>query len=363
MADIGGGMQSQQSDRVQSIQLLRILAALAVAVVHQLYGFANSIGDGLPLPPSHGQLAQAAVCAFFLVSGYVMVVSSERLFGTANGRSIFWTRRFVRVVPSYWLATAFLVAMLILTARAVDAGELVRSLAFIPYWSENPEPFPVPVLWPGWSLFYELVFYGLFGLAVSRSRAATVAICTGVLALLVVIGLFHEPDNAFLWMITRPILLIFPCGIALALWRGDGNSLPHWLRVLAALLAVVAFLFMPVPEGGADFGFAYLAWAALPAILLCVALVGGPLRLPFFPVIDRLGDASYALYLLHIPMGWLWIWGFQKVVVGQPELFAATLITATIIASIAFYVLLERPLLRVLNRLLGARAPRPKQAP
>ena len=103
--------------------------------------------------------------------------------------------------------------------------------------------------------------------------------------------------------------------------------------------------------------------SALPAILLGVALVGGPLRLPFFPVIDRLGDASYALYLLHIPMGWLWIWGFQKVVVGQPELFAATLITATIIASIAFYVLIERPLLRVLNRILRARAPRPNQAP
>lgn len=356
-------MQSQQSDRVQSIQLLRILAALAVAVVHQLYGFANSIGEGLSLPPSDGQLAQAAVCAFFFVSGYVMVVSSERLFGKASGRRIFWTRRFVRVVPSYWLATAFLVAMLILTARAVDTGELVRSLAFIPYWSDNPEPFPVPILWPGWSLFYELIFYALFGIAVSRSRAATVAICTGVLAMLVVIGLFHEPDNAFLWMITRPILLIFPCGIAVALWRSEGHTLAPWLRVLAALLAAAAFVLVPVPEGGSDFGFAYLVWAALPAILLCVALVGGPLRLPFFPVIDRLGDSSYALYLLHIPMGWLWIWGFQKVVVGQPELFAATLITATIIASIVFYMMLERPLLRVLNRLLGASQPRASHAP
>ena len=79
--------------------------------------------------------------------------------------------------------------------------------------------------------------------------------------------------------------------------------------------------------------------------------------MPAFPVIDRLADASYALYLLHWPIsvatGHLW----HRLGWTDPKAYAVATIALSCIFALAFHLVLERPLVRGLNLLLGTKRP------
>ncbi len=90
-------------------------------------------------------------------------------------------------MPPYWLAMGLLVLVfLTLYPRPIDLADLVRSLALVPYWSEDGGARAVPFLWVGWTLFFEMVFYFWFGLFVvwRREAALDYVLWCGVPALL-----------------------------------------------------------------------------------------------------------------------------------------------------------------------------------
>src|SRR5262249_42136779 len=83
-------------DRVQFLDAVRGLAALAVLLEHTL-------AIWFPDYPEASQrvfnLGQFGVTVFLLVSGYIIPVSLER--GGSNRR--FWIGRFFRLYPLYWV--------------------------------------------------------------------------------------------------------------------------------------------------------------------------------------------------------------------------------------------------------------------
>lgn len=336
------------SGRVQSIQLLRALAALVVASLHLAFGFADHVGPGLGLSAlehRHGQLAQVAVDVFFLVSGFVMVVSADRLFGQPHGTRQFLTRRLVRIVPSYWIATLLLAGLLWAPAQPPEAGALLWSLAFVPQWQAGNAQ-PLPLLWPGWTLLYEMAFYLLFGLGVWAGRRASVMISAAGLVLLAAIGLFVTPEGPVAFALTRPLVLLFLPGLALALWRGRGGRLALWLRLALAGAAIAVLLLAPAsPPAGQS-----LIWTGLPALLLFLAAVGGDWRVPCGRLVDEAGNASYALYLLHVPLAHLWAATYPgRLFALGPWAYFLGLLGSTLVASLLFWRFVERPLTRWLN--------------
>jgi peptidoglycan/LPS O-acetylase OafA/YrhL len=337
-------------EKVEAIQLARAIAASLVAVFHIAFGFADHIGQGLGVANFGGHAGQASVALFFVVSGYVMIVSTGPIFGEAGGSLRFWLRRAIRILPPYWLATALLVGAYLYLGRPVDGEKLTLSLALIPYWPTGGGQ-PLPLLWPGWTLFYEMLFYGVFGIGVTAGRKRTVGVVVGSLVLLVLTGMVLEPTAAPLFSATRPVLLIFLGGMGLALLRERGLALPPWIRLAAFCLAPVAFFALPPPA--VPLGFTYLAWAGLPALLFATALLGGPLRLRGFALIDRLGNLSYALYLLHVPLAHIFIYFYPKSL--GPWLYLAVAVPATYAASWLAFTHVERPMTLWLNRRLTDR--------
>src|SRR6476619_7323214 len=92
--------QSNKTETLPGIQALRALAASAVLVAHtggefeqhlSLHGLMPNFGNG-----------GAGVDLFFVISGFVMVYSSERLFQERRSVRTFLTRRVIRIVPLYW---------------------------------------------------------------------------------------------------------------------------------------------------------------------------------------------------------------------------------------------------------------------
>ncbi len=350
---------SLSQGRLISIQLLRFVSAIWVVVLHQAFAFAEYMGSGLGLSAIRvpgNLIGNIAVCGFFIISGYIMVVSSRHLFGQPDARRIFWTRRAVRILPPYWIATLLLVAIVVvLRGGSFGFEKIAKSLALWPYWSGEAFTLPLPIMWVGWTLFYEMVFYFLFGLFVAYRRAMAIGLTVAALFLLALAGQAFEPQGAPLWMVSRPVVLVFICGMALALWRERGGSLSASAR-LATLALAIAVPFLTSPFGHFDpHSPGYLVSAALPATLFSLALFGGDIAWPRPALIDRLGDISFALYLLHVPAAHFWTFVWQSLPLpGGAWGFMITLAIGTLVASWLFFLWVERPMTRWLNAKLGA---------
>ncbi len=354
-----------QNGKLTHIQLLRALSGLIVVISHVGWGFADHVGDGLGFDLGANLAGNSAIMVFFLISGYIMVVSSGPLFGDPKGRRIFWVRRIIRAMPPYWLATIiFVLVMLALQGQWFGADKIARSIALIPFWPDNTEGKPLPVLWPGWTLYYEMTFYFLFGVMIASGRMAAMLFTGAVCLALSLIGLTMQSSSPVLHTFTQPIFLLFIVGMALGWLAVSGGSLPLWVRIacLAAFLPAVVFAEPPAP--GVGYGLDYLAWCAPPAVLIFTAIVGGPLPLPFPRFVTLAGDSSYAVYLLHVPIAWIAMWVFGQLrFYGGP--WAYFLLASLMVYGLSwlFFRHVERPMTRSLNRLFGVDGKRARLEP
>ncbi|MEO0057234.1 MAG: hypothetical protein RIT17_684 [Pseudomonadota bacterium] len=339
--------------------MLRALAAITVAAGHIAFAFAEHIGPGLGLGPVWRSdiPGQLAVMLFFILSGHVMVLAAGGQFGTPGARGLFWRRRFIRIMPPYWVASLMLAAIfLTLFPTPIDPVKLAKSLALVPYWPDNGHLRPLPFLWVGWTLLYEMVFYFIFGLFLALPRARALVGVAAVLAVLVLAGTWVPPVNPALYVVTRPVSVMFAAGMALALWRSGSGQAPAWLRWLALGASGMALWLVPAPQLASALGWDYLAWCGLPALLIAFAALAGPLPLRGAQVINRAGDISYAVYLLHVPVAWFWLWFWPYVPGFNPgpwDYFLSAML-ATVALGWLFHVAVERPMTLVLNRRLAA---------
>lgn len=350
--------EAQQSGRLVVIQVLRALAALAVAYEH-LRGFAASIARNQHVSFAPPDAPGSRVALFFVVSGCVMVISSRRLYGQPHARRQFWARRLVRILPFYWLATLFMVSILWLLHQPLDPNALVHSLLFVPRLEADTGQLALPVLWPGWTLFYELLFYCVFGLMLHLKRDRAVLAAGVALCLLSVAGLYVSPAHTTVYALTRPIVLLFVPGMVMGWLFACGIHLPAWVRAAAALGCVIAHLYWTAPPDASRYGFVYTVSAGLPAALLGVALLGGPLRVPRPALWNRLGDLSFSIYLFHVPVAWIGIGLFRGRVndLGPWGYLALTLI-GTYVVGYCHFRYVERPLTNWLKRFVPETAGR-----
>jgi exopolysaccharide production protein ExoZ len=343
--------------RVLSIQLLRGIAAFIVAVIHTITGFATYLHGEWLRDAIDEDLGAFAVSLFFVISGYVMVVSSRHLFGRRGGWRVFALRRAVRILPSFWIATALLGVVVAWRGYPFDWGLAARSLALVPGPLRAGEWQPQFALWPGWTLFYEALFYTVFAaaLALFDNRYRVIGASAFALVLLVAGGVMLREAGHSVPFALRAVSVLFIPGMALALLReGHGLHVPPTVRWLCAVGALAAWLGM---SGRGEIGrddVWYVASAGFPAILAAIAALGGPLRIPAPRVADWLGDTSFAVYLLHVPVAHLWtvIHVLRRF---NPWSFLVGAIVVLYLASWAFHRLVERPLTGFLNRRLGGR--------
>lgn len=350
MKDASGRAGQAQGNVLYSIQVLRGLGALLVVFYHA----AMRVTGDSPTAFPHGQLG---VDIFFVISGIVIYLSGRRL--SAGG---FLIRRLLRVVPLYWL--------LLLISLAGDAARgsygpyqisnYLLSFVFIPSHDQPTTVFPPVIV--GWTLNYEMFFYAictaailLFGGA-RLIKVATISILASVLLGLATADLI--PWRRYpVAVLLLPITLEFVAGMWLGYFSEYRRIAPKWI---AALLFVGAIAWIAVaPTAKAYTSWRLLAWG-IPAIAIVWAAVSTEDLIPFRRMKPALllGDASYALYLIHqVVMGILWaIFGKLHLQHLQALSFTA-LVIAAIIGGIVMHLIIERPLLRFLGRYVGIGRP------
>ena len=266
--------------KFRSVQVLRALAASAVAFLHcyQVVG----------APTGAEGYGAFGVDLFFVISGFIMAQVAGRRTATEFVRDRLW-----RIYPMWWIA---LLPWLILLPRGYD--EVVASLSLWPIM--HGEHF-VPILQVGWTLSFELLFYAAVTLAI-LSRLWVPLLLFGAL---MVGALFTQAP--LIHFLGNPIALEFALGVIVA-------RLPRRMLFATAGLVGVALLAVTAPTGGSARETLAEPWFALARVgqwgIPAALMLWGTLCLdPVFnrPQFDNLvlaGDASYSIYLVHPLVGY-----------------------------------------------------------
>ncbi len=347
---------------IGGIQVLRGAAALSVAFLHieQAAGaFVGRPGQS-PWPWLRALPWEAGVDVFFVISGFVMTYSSARLFGRRGAARLFLARRVARVVPLYWLFTTLTLAVALAAPRLlndpISGGwpAVVASYLFIPWPRQDGAMQPLFRL--GWTLNYEMLFYGVFAPFLLGGRKAGAAGVVLAICGLAAAGQSLRPTNPQLGFWTDPIVVEFAYGVALGALRTEGVRLPRAGSLLLLGFGVAAFAVVGVDDTQRR-ALSY----GLPAACLVAGGALGPgwsNRSRLSRAALSLGDASYALYLVHpYPMrGLREIW-LRVGLGGSGGIVSYILAAIALSCGLAVWLhrRLEIPLVRAARKTLDAR--------
>jgi peptidoglycan/LPS O-acetylase OafA/YrhL len=312
---------------------LRFFAAFAVVLFH----YSNDATAGAPVwlrnLLSSGFLA---VNLFFILSGFILAYNYLAPDGQLNvSRKEFYRARFARIYPVYFFGLLLYAPFLILVylrdyplrLMLLKLGLVAPStLALVQAW------FPTAAMeWngPSWSLSVEAFFYALFPFLapladrLGRMRPLTTLGSLWTLSLVPpAVFLALDPhhgswpwgahEDACVWSFVVPFnplfrLPAFLAGVVLCKIYLSGRVRIRG-SVLAGAGAASALVILVVrgklPSVLAGNG---LLDPLLGLVVIGLAVGGGLLhRFLAQPAIELLGEASYSLYILHVPI-WLWV--------------------------------------------------------
>lgn len=345
--------------RLEGLQLARGVAAMLV-VLHHIEGklqvarpeeslFLNGVFG-------HGWIG---VDFFFVLSGFIIALTLSARPSPGN----FLKRRFVRVHLPFWVAFAvtLLGAMLSAGTRAqlsdFSAHEWLLALALLPSGQS------APVIGVAWTLHHEIFFYALASLWLIWP-----VVCSLVATALLAGSLFVSAQADFpLGFVFSPLHWEFLFGVlAFVLHRRISPDLAKAAMCCAVAWITAWALVSPAPNQTED--PARVIQHGIGMALFCLGLAAleasrgrSTQRSPsayLSQVSNALGDWSYGLYLIHIPI----ILALIKVGDKLGSLNSALGIQLTgmfcFIACLGvswlFHEHLERPLVRWANQRLAA---------
>jgi exopolysaccharide production protein ExoZ len=226
----------------------------------------------------------------------------------------------------------------------------LKALLLIPQDPDVVGGLGSPILFVAWSLQYEMLFYAVFALFIAHRGLGLIAA-----AALLWVNLRCQFGTSCAFpasFVANNMIFLFAMGVGAAYFVRSRLWLPNPLAL--ALLAAGAFVGFGAYEVwvgreslAVDRRLAFGALATVLIIALARAEDAGAIVLkPRWPAL--FGDASYALYLLHIPViSVLCKLLLQAQVSNRPLLVGAFVAVALgcVVAAVGFHLLIERPML------------------
>lgn len=352
--------------RLDVLDGMRGLAALAVVLYHYMARWAEPAHDRTLYP--HGNLSELlpglmdygrfGVFLFFMISGFVIMMTLERCSGLAD----FTLRRALRLWPAM-LVCATLSSLVVnrsgvgeyygMELWSVDFLEYVSSIFFLPPdLTYKYLGMPVRGHWVEgvyWTLWCEVRFYALAAMAYFLSPRKfflwlwLIVQCAATMMMVLDLppwGKLFYPAMA-LQPVTLPWFTLGICGYQY--WQGR-MRLPVWLLIAAAL----ASLLVHHGETWRALTLCLAVWGMFALFLIRSSLL---VPLQWWPFL-KLGMISYPLYLFHEMPGMA---GFM---VAERLGFAAfpsmlLMIFAVILVAALVHYFVENPTKRHLNKPLG----------
>lgn len=274
-----------KKERIEIIQIIRFLGAVCIVLYHS-----GLIGE-------HGYFG---VEIFSIISGYIIVHSTRQ----KEARKHFLLKRFIRILPLYWLMTLFTYVVICIYPGLSIMSEakpeyLIKSLLFFPF--QNSKGYNVPILGVGWTLNYEVFFYLIFFVAICLSYSyRSIIACVAIIFLTVIGQVLLRGEFFYLNYYTNSFLLEFVFGI-LAFYIVE--YLQKWIkgnysRIICLILAIVSFAWMFLDLTRYS-SLPRCIRIGIPALVFfCSVLLWGR-TMHFNKFFLELGNMSFSIYLVE----------------------------------------------------------------
>jgi peptidoglycan/LPS O-acetylase OafA/YrhL len=373
-----------RAERFPLMDSLRAIAATSVLAYHAAFFSGMYSSDSFLRP--YVEHPSTGVSIFFVISAFLLYrpFVCARLAGEpAPSTGAYAWRRFLRIVPAYWIALTIIAIWLSLKTVFDPAWHIPLYYGFGQVYTSKTS---LGGIGQAWTLCVEVALYAFLPLWAWAMRRRGIRTELVALAGLWVFSLgwklvaIEQVDlatlgNGSLLLVAPNFLDLFAIGMALAIVSARGLSPAAERAVRSAwpwwLLAAVAYWVLSVPLGLRDhdpktvFVPRHEMQSVLAVAVLAPAIFTSERRdrvrrlLAWRPLL-YVGLVSYGVYLWHQALvqrigGELTPWMRDTLGLGLEArfavLFAVTLAAATSVATVSYYAL-ERPLLR-LKRLVG----------
>ncbi len=324
--DVYAAHMAERTSRDNTLDFLRLFAALVVVVAHAQSDL------GAPFAWGASELVDG-VGMFFIISGLLVYKSGESIYRrTGRWRHFFWNR-YLRVAPAIYIfaitAPLILVALGAVALPALVSGELIVWLGSAFFLLPNYDP----SIWENfgtgvingqlWTIPAEVSFYLVVPILVLVARRFGFwAMLTPMIAISVIGPLLAAQGGLLQTLVHHTFMekaAFFTVGI---FWA------QYWGRVPAkwSLFAIVLAVYLTVKI----FALETDVVGPLEPLLIAVPLgylvaqfgYNGPLVLTRFTA--RVGDLSYGSYIWHVLIinafiwfGWVGEWWLVPVVIAM----------------------------------------------
>ena len=344
--------------RIDALQALRAIAAISVVVHHVLLAIYKHSPDRDVLSLSTGarwgiDLLASGVDLFFVLSGFLMFhIAGPYVLGKRS-TGHFLVHRLVRVWPVYAIATTLMLLLMLYRSKGAPIFDMqpIRLLSYLFVPSFNEIGSLQPIIGVGWTLNYEMLFYLLFALALLVRRIPLILSVAALLLSVILLARLFPEGSVIGTFAGNLILLEFLIGGMIALAHRSGHlarlpAVPTLLTGLALLLAL-AWVSSQDP-------LRFLA-RGVPAAIIFMGMLrlGNTVRWSRLTLL--LGNASYSIYLLHILVIYelMYRMRFTFDRLGMLDYWVAAAIPllslASIVVGVAFYLMIEKPLLAMMH--------------
>jgi peptidoglycan/LPS O-acetylase OafA/YrhL len=236
---------------------------------------------------------------FFVLSGFILLHRHYHEIDHPKKVLKYFGKRFSRIFPAYWAVLAILVPACFLVPGLVSpekkaAGYIAASFFLLPQWD--------PFLGVAWSLSCEIFFYLVFALLIINrwSFFAVATVWVFLIAMNLVFPLAF-PIN----FLCQARVFEFLAGMGIA-WLIQRNLV---ISRHTSLVLIGTGICLCLVAGTAQIrygftGIVYPLWFGFAAALIIPALISLELRnrISVDGTWLLLGDASYAIYLVHYPV-------------------------------------------------------------
>lgn len=296
------------------------------------------------------RLGNVGVFSFFLLSGFVITEALDLFYRGAARR--FLTNRLLKLGPAYWSAVIVAYAIFAFLDRPelrLDAWAIIVNFSLLLGFLKSGNNLNLLSL--AWAVLVEVQFYVLVALiftTATRLRAGGAFIaCCGVIALALYVFVFQTHAEQRFFGVFR-FAPYFVCGAAYYYGITRRHPIAWLITTIALVFSLHAFWTYGTGLGQVDPTHSTVAFVVMMVIFAGLAhLWTSDAR---ERVDKRLGDLTYALYLVHTPVVLLVeSWNFSN-----PSSVVAV-VTLSFVLTISIYAFVERPVTRLRDRVRGVR--------